>query len=353
MQALEKISENKLINILTKNFHRSPIQINALQESDAELIRIPGTDTILAVTTDSIAEEIQSGLYDNPYLAGRMSVLVNLSDLSAVGAEPLGLIINETFNPKTSNEYIEQVQKGISDACSETNTFILGGDTNFSDKIQIGATAIGIIKDNIIITRKGCCAGDYLFSSGKLGSGNAFAFSKLFSNKKTPDFQFNPEPRIKEGILIRKYASCCMDTSDGVIATLDQLMRINNLGFNVDIDINNYLDFETLELCGKNSLPAWFTLAGIHGEFELLFTIQGENLNRVIKEANSIGWELVCLGKVIEQQVIQLKINNNIRQLNTEKIRNLFGDVNYNFNEYLNELIKMDNSFKENKSLEK
>ena len=351
MCELKTIKENALIYMLAGKFIRSPHQLNMLHESDAELIRIPGTDTILAVTTDNIVEEIQSGLYDNPYIAGRMAVIVNLSDISAVGAEPLGLIINESFNPASGNEYIKTIQKGISDVCSETNTFILGGDTNFSDNVQIGATAIGIIKDNKIITRKGCSTGDNLFSTGKLGCGNAFAFSKLFSDKKIPYFPFNPVPRIKEGMIIRKYASCCMDTSDGMIATLDQLMRINNLGFCVDEDINNYLESNTIELCKKNSLPSWFTLAGIHGEFELIFTVNEENTGEFLKEANSAGWIPVRLGKVTDEKTVQLKINGNIQRPDTAKIRNLFSNDNNDIFEYLNELILIDNSYNKNNHL--
>lgn len=345
MCELEAIKENALINMLAGKFFRSPHQLNKLHESDAELIRIPETGTILAVTTDSIVEEIHSGLYDNPYIAGRMAVIVNLSDISAVGAEPLGLILNESFNSESDNKYIEEVQKGINDVCSETNTFIFGGDTNFSDNVQIGATVIGIIKDNRIMTRKGCCEGDNLFSTGKLGSGNAFAFSKLFFNRQIHDFQFNPVPRIKEGMIIRKYASCCMDTSDGMIATLDQLMRINNLGFCVNEDINNYLDSNTLELCEKNSLPSWFTLAGIHGEFELIFTVNERNTGEFLNEANSAGWIPVRLGKVTDEKTVQLKINDNMQRPDSAKIRNLFSEVNNDIYEYLNELIFIDNSF--------
>ena len=53
--------------------------------------------SILAITTDSIVEEIRLGLYDDPYLIGWMIVMVNLSDLAAVGADPLGILISEIF----------------------------------------------------------------------------------------------------------------------------------------------------------------------------------------------------------------------------------------------------------------
>lgn len=82
--------ENNFFARLTSSFQRSPQQINHLNESDSELLRLDN-DSILAITTDCIVEEIETGLYDDPYLIGWMLVVVNLSDLAAVGARPLGL----------------------------------------------------------------------------------------------------------------------------------------------------------------------------------------------------------------------------------------------------------------------
>ena len=94
---LNQILENSSIKNLVKIFSRSPLQQNRLHESDAELINLPGTNITLAITMDSIVEEIEAGLYTDPYLIGWMTVMVNASDLAAVGAKPLGILINEHF----------------------------------------------------------------------------------------------------------------------------------------------------------------------------------------------------------------------------------------------------------------
>ena len=74
---LNQIVENSFINSLVCNYRRSSLQINKVHESDAEIIGL-GEDfpAYLAVTTDSIVEEIKSGLYNNPYLIGWMSVML-------------------------------------------------------------------------------------------------------------------------------------------------------------------------------------------------------------------------------------------------------------------------------------
>ena len=138
---LDKINENNTINNLAKYFCRSPFQKNALHESDAEIIEIGGV--ILAITTDSIAEEIQTGLYDDPYLVGWMSVMVNMSDLAAVGAEPVGILISEILPGNIPSSFIDKIQEGINDAVKQCGTFVLGGDTNTGENLIITGTAIG------------------------------------------------------------------------------------------------------------------------------------------------------------------------------------------------------------------
>lgn len=346
MQLMDSILENSFIRSLSVLFERSPLQMNKLQESDAELIKIPGTDLILAVTTDSIAEEIETGLYSDPYMMGWMTVMVNISDLCAVGAEPLGILINETFSSNTDKDFIEQVQRGISDACKSSNIFVLGGDTNFSSHLQFGACAFGLIKNGRTISRVGCEEGDILFSSGYLGSGNGYAFSKLLSNsnQNNSEFYFKPISRVKEGNIIRHYASCCMDSSDGAIATLDQLMRLNNIGFIVESDLIGYIEPNTFKLSQSAGLSPWLTLAGLHGEFELIFTMPGDNVDAFLQEAKLIGWEPIRLGKVIKEQEVQINLYDKLIPLDTCRIRNLFSEVKCNVKDYLNELIKLDNN---------
>ena len=91
----ENIIESMIIEGFTTHFHVPPHRVNGVHEADAELVD-PGAMNghLLAVTTDGVIEEISSGLYDDPYLMGWMLATVNLSDLAAVGADPMGLLVS-------------------------------------------------------------------------------------------------------------------------------------------------------------------------------------------------------------------------------------------------------------------
>jgi len=113
MHMLNDIAENRLIEAIAGKFARSPRQLNSRHGADAEIVRLSDTCT-LAITTDSIAEEIAAGLYSDPYLIGWMTVMANLSDLAAVGAEPVGLVISEILDASCSDEFLSRLHEGMS-----------------------------------------------------------------------------------------------------------------------------------------------------------------------------------------------------------------------------------------------
>lgn len=181
MRQLKDIIENKIINNLTKSFSRSPLQVNKLHETDAEIIKLDDSPYNLAITIDTISEEIKTGLYSDPYQIGWMSVMVNLSDLAAVGASPIGIVISQILPKNISDDLLEKLQAGINDACMKCKTFVLGGDTNFGDELIISGCAIGMVDKAKHLSRIGCQPGDKIYTTGKIGIGNAYAAQKFFS----------------------------------------------------------------------------------------------------------------------------------------------------------------------------
>jgi thiamine-monophosphate kinase len=321
---LNEIRENALIERLAGSFSRSPLQLNALQESDAELIRLPGTELVLALKTDLIVEEIETGLYDDPYLIGWMAVMANASDLAAVGAQPVGVLLAETIPPEAEAGFLAKLQAGVRDACAVCGLHVLGGDTNYSAHMQVGAFALGLIPNGAPMTRIGCQAGDLLYSSGALGQGSVYAFCKLQGEGRDAA-AFRPVARIREGQAVRLFASCCMDTSDGALATLDQLMRLNGVGFRLSTPLEKILHPDALALARSRSLAPWMLLAGPHGEFELLFTVRSDREPQFLECADALGWHPLCLGAAMTEPAIHVVAGTGTTVLDTATIRNLFG----------------------------
>ena len=342
----DPILENAYIERLVRGLPRSPLQLNRLQEADAELIRLPGTAAVLALKADSIVEEVETGLYADPYLLGWMTVTVSASDLAAVGAEPVGVLLNETLPPEADERYLAELQRGIGEACAEYDLPVLGGDTNFSAHVQVGSFALGVIPDGRPVTRVGCRPGDLLYASGSLGSGGAYALAVLAPTATGAERPcYRPRARLREGALLRPFASCCMDTSDGALPTLDQLARLNGVGFRIEGRVEALLDGAAQTVVA--GYPAWMPLAGPHGEFELLFTIPPDRRAAFESAAAAASWSPLRLGSVTAEPAITLTFDGTRVPVDTVRVRNLFASVGGDVHAYVGGLLEMDAEMRE------
>ena len=96
MRLMNDILENRLLARWGELLPRAPAQVGALHETDAELIDL-GDGRLLALTVDAVVEEISAGLYRDPRTVGRIAAASSLSDLAAVGADALGVLVCATL----------------------------------------------------------------------------------------------------------------------------------------------------------------------------------------------------------------------------------------------------------------
>ncbi|WP_131783718.1 thiamine-phosphate kinase [Legionella gresilensis] len=300
------ISEVNFIELMRKNQLFSPRQVNTCWQADCELLRLD-ENKILAVTTDGLSEELETKLYEDPFHIGWMLVTINASDLAAVAATPLGILCNMTL-VKTGKQaeirYLEQLQAGIAKACTHYNLPLLGGDTNFANHYQLSATALGLCEKPL--TRVGAKPGDFICVSSYVGLGNLFAFNRLFLNKPA---QFFPIAPLEFMHYVAPFATSCIDISDGVMDALEMLAKINNVG----IQLNNsktYLHHQVIQAANQHGFPAEVFLAGHHGDFEILFTIPVESLEKFLAICKLNDFCPLIIGNISLKQGVTLANKN-------------------------------------------
>lgn len=341
MKGMEEIFENSLIDSWVQHFARTPRQINKPHVADAELVEMPGDlNSHLAVTIDTVAEEISTGVYQDPYTMGWVTVMACVSDLAAVGAAPLGLVISVSVEPSWDRAFTDRLAQGMEDACRTAGTFILGGDTNTISRASLTGCAFGLVPRDNVMTRRGCKPADEVFITGGAGLGNAMGLvrSQKLPEDCFPEKLYRPTARIAEGQVLSKYASCCMDTSDGLLATLDQLMRLNSVGFEIDCDWERILVPEVLELCHKTGTPPWLMVAGPHGEFELVFTLSSEVVDELTAQPEFRGSNPIRLGRVQEKPAVSLALpSGQTIDVNIAPLRNLLQTVESDLERYAKE----------------
>ncbi|MBU2559689.1 thiamine-phosphate kinase [archaeon] len=299
---LSQLGERRIIEIFARNFDRCGSEIVGIGD-DAAVFAIDG-ENYLVVSTDLITQKGHMPREMTPRQIGKYAVNVNLSDIASMGAKPLGLLFSFGLPSDLSDEFVEEISKGVNETCKEHGTCVLGGDTKKHSEIVISGTALGKVKKDAFLTRAGAQAGDIIGVTGKIGSAAA-GFYCLINNieggEKFIKAALEPTARIREGQVLAKYASSCMDISDGLAWSLHEIAKASGRGFRViyeKIPVESGIE-QVAERSGVSPEEIIFHKGG---DFELLFTASKEKFETIEKEigVKAIG-EIIEKGTIIEK----------------------------------------------------
>ena len=268
-------------------------------ESDAEIIRLG--DKNMLFTTDEFSEE---DLFrdHHPYTLGWNVAVAAISDILAGGGNPLYFGHSLTISHKWDDDFIREFSNGIAKCIKNAGATFMGGDLGFSEKWHFTGIVIG--ETDKPLTRRGAKAGDLIFMTGNIGAGNLEAALKLYSshlalkpflNRVSVKFHL----RLAESRVLRKYANCCIDSSDGILKALINLAEITKTGF--VITEPDYCK-DGLLACTLLGKPKELLLMGECGEYELVFTIPPELEVPFRKEADQNHLSFQKIGFITEVQ---------------------------------------------------
>jgi thiamine-monophosphate kinase len=334
MRLSNDVLENRMLSRWGDLLPRAPGQVSGLHEADAELVDL-GDGRLLALTVDAVVEEVVVGLYRSPRTVGRITAASSLSDLAAVGADPLGVLVCATL-PRADREAVQTgIAEGLRETLDPAGVFVLGGDTDEGQWLSLAVTAAGLVPRDGVLTRVGARPGDRVFVSGLLGAGGALAASALLGIGSATEEAFRPATRLREGALLRRVAACCMDSSDGFVATIDQLARINDVGFRIDAHPADLLHPVAARVCAEAGMPAFPFIASHHGEFELVFTVAPAQVPVLEQRARALGWAPIPVGVVERAPGVRF---GDIA-IDTVRLRNAFDDSGGDLAAYLRTLL--------------
>ncbi|AMK78895.1 MULTISPECIES: thiamine-phosphate kinase [Methylomonas] len=198
---------------------------------DCALLNIPSGHQ-LAVTADTMVENVHFFADADPELLGHKLLAVNLSDLAAMGAEPFAVTLALTL-PKVDETWLQAFSRGFINLARQHNVDLVGGDTT-SGPLTLTVQAMGVVPQGKALLRSGAQVGDLIYVTGPLG--NAGLGLKLHQGVKCADPRlilrsFNqPRPRVAEGLALRGLANACIDISDGLAADLGHILESSGVG---------------------------------------------------------------------------------------------------------------------------
>ena len=230
---------------------------------------------------------------------GYKAIATNLSDIASMGCIPLYALYAITI-PKMSSPWIRRFFKGTRKLLEQHKVSLIGGDTT-KGPMSISITLIGMQK-NKILTRSGAKIGHDIYVSGTIGNARA----ALILNKNTIGHKYfrkylvTPVPRVRLGLELSKFASSCIDISDGLEKDLKNIATSSNVGFEVDIDsipldkkFAKYIRPESRELC----------ILGGGEDYELCFTASKEKRNYINNLSNKLNIKITKIGVIKKNRI--------------------------------------------------
>lgn len=235
----------------------------------------------LVVTQDMLVEGVHFRVEWTSWRdLGYKVAAVNLSDLAAMAAEPLGLLVGLAVPPETGDAGIVELYEGI----AEAGVPVLGGDTAAAEEFSVSVTAVG--RSERVPGRAGARPGDVLVVTGPLGGAAAGlyalehgleGFDELVERHRRPPF------RLEEGRRLGPVAHALIDLSDGILSDAARIAARS--GCKLVIDVESAPRAPRLD--ELSDLPFWT----MGEDYELLAAVARE-------DATALG--LLVVGRVEE-----------------------------------------------------
>ena len=288
---ISDLGEKKLIKRLlsktqnprVKSFFLDEISIKSLSD-DAALLDFG--ENYLVACSDMLMKSSHFPDVMTAYQMGKKVVTVNVSDLAAMGAKTIGIIVSMGLPKNMMLSDFDDLVEGILEACERYDMVLIGGDTNESSELTLCGTCIGIVKKDNVLLKSGARPGDVVAVTGSLGLAAA-GFEALFYSFDLNGLDtaakdlilkhaLEPEARLEEGILLGKSGSVtsATDITDGLLSEIGEMVDASEgaVGMVInqkDLPIPKEV-FEVADITGNDPLE----MAIAYGEdFELLLTV--------------------------------------------------------------------------------
>ena len=306
-KVLREIGEFGLINQIRR--WMTPSDPALLQGIGDDVAVIEMRGKVLLVTTDILIEGIHfDRAWIDPYRLGKKALMVNLSDIAAMGGVPKYFLISLGLPKNLSLSFISLFYRGLKEGTKRFQVDLIGGDTSLSQKIVINICLLGEGKRGELLFRRGVKVGNDLFVSGTLG--NAALGLKILQKeglvgrpKGLIEKHLSPSPRIELGQALARHrlATAMIDVSDGLLIDTTHLLEESAVGARIWEDriplsrsyrkwIHSYSkDFYQVALTGGE-------------DYELLFTASPEKKKKISTLALSSKIPITWIGEILPQK---------------------------------------------------
>ncbi len=275
---------------------------------DAAVLDMP-TGERLVLTCDAMVEgqHFRSDLLQ-PEQIGRRAVGAALSDIAAMGGQPLALVATLALRAQCDAEWAEAIAAGIAAKAGEHDCLVAGGDTvRTTGPVTVDIAVVGTVPPAEVLLRSTALPGDVLVVSGTLGDSAAGMAALAAGLPRDDAVQFvvsrhaDPQPRIilARALAAARLARAGIDVSDGLLQDAGHLAEMSGVRIVVRADALPISDACRAVAARLGRDANQWALAG--GEdFELSLTVPPAQRRAALALGEEVGVELTEIGEVQE-----------------------------------------------------
>ena len=276
---------------------------------DAATLAIP-TGRSSVITADMLVAGIHFLENDPPHGIGAKVMAVNLSDLAAMGADPLAYVLSialpSAWREGAMCDWLEGFTAGMAEMQARFGLTLIGGDTvSTPGPLCLAVTAFGTIETGRELRRAGARPGDTVFVSGTIGdsviglgelTGRPIGLLEPNQAEVAISRYRLPTPRVALGRALVGLATACADVSDGFIADLGHICEASGVAATVDAARMPLSEAGRSVLANDpESLP---TLLTGGDDYELVFTAPREQTEAIGDAAARSGVPVSAVGEI-------------------------------------------------------
>jgi thiamine-monophosphate kinase len=265
----------------------------------------PGHDLVL--TTDAIVGGVHFFADDPAYAIAGKAMRVNLSDLAAKGAAPLGFLVSLALPKEIGEDWLIGFAEGLRGDAARYACPLFGGDTVYTPgPVMVSVSMFGSLPQGTMVRRAGAKPGDRIFVSGTIGDA---ALGLLLRRDPAKDWKISaadrqhlsdryllPQPRTALAEAVRMHASAAMDVSDGFAGDLAKLCRVSHVAAAVEVARIPLSDAARALIAAEPSLLKTALTGG--DDYEIVCTVPQEKADSFRAAAVKAGIVVTEIGLI-------------------------------------------------------
>jgi thiamine-monophosphate kinase len=278
-----------------------------LADDAATITPPPGCDVVLK--TDAIVGGVHFFADDPPDLIAKKALRVNLSDLAAKGASPVGFLLSLALPGSVDASWLEAFARGLGEDAEAYGCPLMGGDTDrTSGPLTVAIAAFGTLPTGSMVRRSGAQVGERVVVTGTIGDA-ALGLCLRRDPQTAARWRLDPEqsahllgryllpqPRNALALALRQHASAAMDVSDGLAGDLGKLCAVSGVRADIEVERVPLSEAVRTAVAAEPSLIETALTGG--DDYEVLATVTPGAVPGLAAAALTAGIALTEIGTV-------------------------------------------------------